>query len=243
MRVMNISIGSTPKILKSVRYSLAFVTSVFLIQGLILLMLGVTYFIKHKIYEELTTNVFISLPEFLIASGVLIFVIAILGYYGAMSENFYVVAGFAAFMVIIFIFEMTITIMAFGLRNDASNAIRAPMVQSLNLYGTKKDIARLWDDLQMGFECCGVSGRHDWVSNRIPVSCCHIDYGTVSPFECTLSNAYPTGCASSLGSWFSSNAHIIGIFAAVFTSIQALLTAMSGWLAWRTRYEEIELES
>ncbi|XP_045515244.1 leukocyte surface antigen CD53-like [Pieris brassicae] len=242
MRVMNINIGSTPKLFKSVRYSLAAVNSIFLIKGIILPILGVTYLVKHNVYDQLITNRFINLPAFTIATGVLILAIAVLGYYGAFSEKFYVVAGYAALMVVIFVFEMTITIIAFDLRNSSATAIRTPMVESMNLYEARRDIARLWDDLQMSFECCGVSGRHDW-SNRIPISCCHIDYGTISPFQCNISNSYPTGCASALGGWFSTNAHVMGTFAAVFTSIQALLTAMSGWLAWRAKFEEVELES
>ncbi|XP_038215641.1 tetraspanin-1-like [Zerene cesonia] len=213
------------------------------IKGLILLIIGITYLVKHRAYEDLLTNRFFTLPAFVIATGCIIFLIAALGFYGAFSEHFYAVAAYAVFMLAILIFEMSITIVAFGLRKDAVAEIRTPMAQSLNLYESRREIARLWDDMQMSYECCGAAGRHDFASNRIPVSCCHIDYGTVSPFTCNLTNAHVTGCAIALGGSLSNNAYVIGIIGALFTCIQAILTAMSGWLAWRSKFEEVELES
>ncbi|KPJ00102.1 CD63 antigen [Papilio xuthus] len=118
------------------------------------------------------------------------------------------------------VFEIAMTVVAFGLKNDAVSEIRAPMIQSVQFYETRRDIAKLWDDLQMEFECCGVAGRNDWARDRIPVSCCHIDYGTVSPFVCTTANSYLVGCASALGEWLSYYAYVIGVVAAVVTGVQ-----------------------
>lgn len=70
------------------------------------------------------------------------------------------------------------------------------------------------------FQCCGVQGRGDWISNQIPVSCCFIDYGTISPFECNNSNAHNTGCAPLLGEWLSYNAYVIAVCAVVATCFQ-----------------------
>lgn len=41
------------------------------------------------------------------------------------------------------------TVVAFGLKNDAVSEIRAPMIQSVQFYETRRDVAKLWDDLQM----------------------------------------------------------------------------------------------
>ncbi|CAG4907728.1 unnamed protein product [Colias eurytheme] len=228
---------------KSVRNSLAAVNLLFMFTGLVLLIIGIAFLVNHKAYEDLLTNRFISLPAFVIATGILIFLIFALGFYGAFTEHFYAVAAYAAFMLVVLIFEMSITIVAFGLRNDAVAEIRNPMAQSLSLYESRREVAKLWDDMQMAYECCGAAGRHDFASSRIPVSCCHIDYGTVSPFTCNLSNAHVTGCAIALGGSLSKNAFTIGVIGALFTCIQALLTAMSGWLAWRSKFEEVQLES
>lgn len=76
------------------------------------------------------------------------------------------------------------------------------------------------------FECCGVVGRFDWVSNQIPISCCHIDYGTISPFECNTANAYSEGCASALGDWLAYNAYVMAVSALVATCLQVSNVSM-----------------
>ncbi|CAG5011806.1 unnamed protein product [Parnassius apollo] len=232
-----------PTIFKSVRYTLAGVNGVFTITGILLLITGIVAIVEYLQYTDLITNRFITLPGFVIATGVIIMITAVVGFYGAISEHFYVIAAYVMLLVAILVFEISMTIVAFGLKNDASSEIRTPMIQSLQLYESRLDIAKMWDDLQMGFECCGVAGRHDWVQNRIPISCCHIDYGTISPFECTSWNAYNVGCASALGEWLSHYAFIIGVIAGTVTSLQVLITAASVWLAWRSKFEEVELES
>ncbi|XP_068630007.1 leukocyte surface antigen CD53-like [Battus philenor] len=232
-----------PKVLKSVRYTLAGVNSLYMITGLLLLIIGILAIVEYTYYEDLITKRFFTLPGFVIATGVIILLTSVLGFYGALSENFYVIAAYVALLLTTLVFEISMTIVAFGLEKDAVTEIRSPMIRSLQLYESRIDIAKLWDDLQMEFKCCGVAGRNDWVSNRIPVSCCHIDYGTISPFVCTTANAYTAGCAGALGEWLSYYAYVIGVIAATVTCLQVLLTALSGWLAWRSKYEEVELES
>ncbi|XP_037869114.1 leukocyte surface antigen CD53 [Bombyx mori] len=232
-----------PKFLKSVRYTLAAVNGLFLLTGFLLLIVGVVILVQYSEYEVFVTQRFFTIPGFVIATGVIICIGSILGFYGAISEQFYFIAGYVMLSIVVLVFEIVIIIIAFALSNDAVSEIRAPMLQSHQLYESRRDIARLWDDLQMEFECCGVSSRLDYMSSRIPVSCCHIDYGTISPFECGAANAYTTGCATFLGEWLAYNAYVIAVCAIVATSLQVLLSAMSGWLAYRSKFEEVELES
>ncbi|XP_047528169.1 leukocyte surface antigen CD53-like [Vanessa atalanta] len=232
-----------PKFLKSVRYLLAAINGLFLLTGITLLIVGVVVLVAFNQYDTLMTNRFFTLSGFIIATAVIIFVVSLLGFYGAFSEQFYFIAGYVVLLLVILIFEITITVLGFGLQNDAANEIRSPMSQSLQLYESRRENAVVWDDLQMGFKCCGIAGRHDWNNNRIPISCCHIDYGTISPFECTAANAYTVGCANVLGEWLGYNAYAVGATGAFVTSLQVLITAGAAWLAYRSRFEEVELES
>ncbi|CAH0604369.1 unnamed protein product [Chrysodeixis includens] len=232
-----------PKFLKSVKYSLAAVNGSFLVTGLLLFFVGIAVLVEYKNYDELITGRFFAMSRFVVATGAIILIGSGLGFYAAISQHFYFVAGYVVLLIVTLVFEISITIAAFSLSNDATREIRSSMVASLNLYGSKIEITKLWDDLQMEFECCGVTGRSDWVSNQLPVSCCHIDYGTVSPFECGLGNAYTVGCASALGEWLAYNAHVIAVVAVVATCVQILLTLMGGYLAYRAKFSEVELES
>ncbi|KAM3961758.1 23 kDa integral membrane protein [Aphomia sociella] len=232
-----------PKLLKSVRYSLAALNGVFLLTGLLLLCVGIAVLVQYTDYELLITKQFFTIPRFVIGTGVIILLVSILGFYGAISESFYFIAAYVLLLIVVLVFELSIVIVSHGLKSDPASNIRTTMVQTLQLYGSRRDIAVLWDDLQMGYECCGVAGRHDWVSNQIPVSCCHIDYGTISPFECNLANAYSTGCAAALGEWLSRKANLLGVTSLIVFCMQIFITAGAGWYAYRSKFSEVELES
>ncbi|XP_061711965.1 CD63 antigen-like [Cydia pomonella] len=240
---MKIPSVKLPNIFKSVRYNLAAVNGIFVLTGALLLIVGVVVLVENIQYEDFLTNRFYTVPAFAIATSVLILLISVLGFYAALSEKFYIVAVYLAGLIFILIDESAITIAAYSLVNDVNSEIRAPMASSLQLYESRLDIAKLWDELHTEFECCGVVGVNDWQSTRVPISCCHIDYGTVSPFNCTSALAYNTGCIVSLGEWLSHNMFVLAVSALVVTCIQIVLTTIGSWLTWRSRFESVELES
>uniref|UniRef100_A0A2A4IXZ8 Tetraspanin n=1 Tax=Heliothis virescens TaxID=7102 RepID=A0A2A4IXZ8_HELVI len=232
-----------PKVMKSVKYSLAAVNGVFLLTGLLLLLVGISVLVIFSEYDELITQRFFNVAGFVVATAVIILLGSGLGFYSAISQQFYFVAGYVVLLLVTLVFEIAMVITAFSLSNDAATEIRTPMLQSLQQYGTRLEITKMWDDLQMGFECCGVTGRFDWVTSQIPITCCHIDYGTISPFECNTNNAYNVGCASTLGEWLAYNAYVIAVTAVITTCLQVLLSIMGGYLAYRSKFEVVELES
>ncbi|XP_052737803.1 leukocyte surface antigen CD53-like [Bicyclus anynana] len=231
-----------PKVLKSVRYSLVAVNSLFLITGVILLITGLVVLSKFNVYDIFVTTKFFTVPNFAIATAAIIFATSILGYYGAISEQFYFIAAYVVLLVIILIFEITITVLGFQLQNKVSREIQRPMSQSIDQYGLNMNVNVAWDNLQMGFQCCGVTGEQNWPFNRLPVTCCHMNPGTVSPFNCTSALTYQTGCQSVLSQSLANNAYSIGVTAAFVTCLQALITGAAGWLAYRSKFEEVELE-
>lgn len=231
------------KILKSVRYSLAGVNCIFLITGFIILITGIVVLLQYRYFDEFVTDRFYKLPSFLIATAVIIFCVGALGFYGAISEHFYFIAAYVGLLVTVLIFEIAMCVVGYGLYNDAISEITPIMRNSVQLYMTRTDVAVMWDDLQMDFECCGARGLIDWGNSNIPVSCCHITYGTISPFHCVPALVHRNGCANILGEWLSYNAYVIGVMAVVLICIQTAIIGVASWLAWRSRYEEVELES
>ncbi|RVE54768.1 hypothetical protein evm_000535 [Chilo suppressalis] len=143
---------------------------------------------------------------------------------------------------VVLIFEVALVTVSYGLWNNVATLIRTPMTQTRLLYGERIEVNAAWDRLQTEFECCGVSGRHDWRVGEVPVSCCHIDYGTVSPFYCTQANAYTTGCGRALGDWLSFNAYSMAVTSLVVICFQIFNTAAACWLAYRLKNDEVELE-
>ncbi|KAI8430754.1 hypothetical protein MSG28_000922 [Choristoneura fumiferana] len=132
--------------------------------GVVLLIVGIVVLVKNTEYEDLITNRFFTLPGFAVATGVVILFVSVLGYYAAISEKFYFIAGYVALLLVILIFEMSITIAAFKLKDEATSAIRAPMVASIQLYESRRDIARLWDELHRDIILTAISGWLAWRS-------------------------------------------------------------------------------
>lgn len=64
--------------------------------GVVLLIVGIVVLVKNSEYEDLITNRFFTLPGFAIATGVIILFVSVLGYYAAISEKFYFIAGVSA---------------------------------------------------------------------------------------------------------------------------------------------------
>ncbi|XP_034840416.1 tetraspanin-9-like isoform X2 [Maniola hyperantus] len=235
-----------PTVLKSVKYSLAAVNCLFLVTGLILLTVGLIVLTKFNNYDLFVTKIFFTVPNFAIATAGIIFFTTILGFYGAISEQFYFIAGYVALLVTVLIFEISITVLGFELQNITSDEIGSPMSDSMEEYGPTETMSVniIWDNLQMGFQCCGLTGVADWILSRavVPVSCCRMNPGTISPFECTTALTYRDGCQSALSEWLGYNAYALGVTAAFVTCLQVLIIAAAAWLAYRSKYEEVELE-
>ncbi|KAJ8725434.1 hypothetical protein PYW08_003617 [Mythimna loreyi] len=232
-----------PKVLKSVKYSLAAVNGVFLLTGFLFLIVGITVLVTFKEYDALLTKRFFNVTGLVLATAVIILLGSGLGAYSAITKEFYFVAGYVALLLVTLILEISIMIAAFSLRNDATEELRQPMSQTLQQYFNRVEISQMWDDLQREFECCGIVGRDDWRPNLLPISCCFINIGTISPFQCTASNSYGVGCAALLGATLSYSAHVIAICAVVATCLQVLMSLMAGYLAYRSKFEVVELDS
>lgn len=65
--------------------------------GLVLLITGIVILLANTEYEDLITRRFFAMPNFVIVTGVIILLASILGFYAAISEQFYFVAGVRLF--------------------------------------------------------------------------------------------------------------------------------------------------
>ena len=92
------------------------------------------------------------------------------------------------------------------------STLKQPMMLSLDWYSTYPEVAKSWDQLQVGNKCCGVHNYSDWfglsshehdsfkpVSPKgVPDSCCNPLTVGCGRNVTNLENIYPTGCLKSL---------------------------------------------
>ncbi|KAI8435281.1 hypothetical protein MSG28_003620 [Choristoneura fumiferana] len=192
------------KIYTSVKYSLITVNFLFLITGIIILSVGSSVQSAYNGYHTFLSDRFFSLPAFCIATGVIIFLIAFFGFYGAYSENYYLIMTFAGAMVLMFVFQLSACIAGYALKGQAVAL----------------------------FTCCGVLNASDWLQHlnthedsRLPMSCCSHVFGTVGQAICNTTVSHNTGCAIAFGSWVQSHVATIGA-AGVFLVLAQITSAL-----------------
>ncbi|CAG9095970.1 hypothetical protein JYU34_007019 [Plutella xylostella] len=235
------------KIFTTVKYTLVSVCFLFVITGIIILAVGSSVQSAYNAYHPFLSERFFSLPAFCIATGIIIFIIASLGFYGAYKENYYLSMTFAGLMIVMLIFQLSACIAGYVLRGNTIAIVEKQLLSTTTLYGKGPDksfeITALWDEVQRDFSCCGVNNASDWYGkldpDGIPVSCCTLGVGAISTFNCTAVEAYKTGCGPAFGSWVSAHAGSIGAAGVFLVILQALAVAGSMWLAKISRSENL----
>ncbi|CAB3251928.1 unnamed protein product [Arctia plantaginis] len=234
------------KLFTTVKYTLVTVNFIFLITGIIVLSVGASVQSAYNGYHPFLSERFFSLPAFCIATGVIIFLIAFFGFYGAYTENYIMNMAFAAAMILIFVFQLSACIAGYALRSNTVPLVQQQLMTTLDLYGPagSVEVTRLWDQVQEDFECCGVVNASDWIiplgtqeTNGLPISCCNHIYGTVQTFNCTVDFASRVGCSEAFGNWVQSHAASIGAAGVFLVLMQALAVAGALWMAKISREE------
>ncbi|XP_018562727.1 CD63 antigen [Anoplophora glabripennis] len=161
---------------------------IFVITGIIMVAVGASVKSHYYPYYTFLDDRYFSLPNMLIATGSLIFFISILGCYGAMRESWITLTAFSILLIIIFIFELSVSIAGYVLNDKTSTYIEATLLTNMNQYGKSNEISNMWDIIQEEFQCCGVQNYTDWnnafENNSLPISCCSPLNGVVGAFYC-----------------------------------------------------------
>ena len=118
---------------------------------------------------------------------------------------------------IIYVMSMIINGSTFDGFYFSLSTLEKPTMLSLDSYSAYPEVAKSWDQLQVGNKCCGVHNYSDWFGlsllghfydsyklespNGVPDSCCkQLTVGCGRNVTITnLENIYPTGCLKYLG--------------------------------------------
>jgi len=125
----------------------------------------------------------------LIAVGSLIFVIAFLGYCGALQESRILLTAYALFITLMFGLQIAAIVLTVLYKGEADEHTRNLLKSSLSTYTTEAPrdaVSVSWDLLMSSQQCCGVNNYTDFGSARkfqeasrqerigriVPESCC-----------------------------------------------------------------------
>ncbi|UJR10685.1 hypothetical protein I4U23_014879 [Adineta vaga] len=150
---------------------------VYFIAGLSLLITGSIAHRQASHFSEITGSSVISGAGFVIALGVIIILLTILGFVGAIQNRLQLLQIFIGSLCIILLLQLIAAIVGFTLRNKADNQLRQRLLDSMPRYVTKdRAVVSEWDELQQKWSCCGVENFTDWTATAKllapPSSCC-----------------------------------------------------------------------
>ncbi|VDN11097.1 unnamed protein product [Dibothriocephalus latus] len=132
------------------------------------------YLVIESLKSTITQTIGVS--SFVLAVGLLVFLLGFLGCIGACTENVCMLKTFAEIITVLIILEITAGILLFVYREKIEE-LTAKNIQyrikqiltagSVNMAGAQSAL----DHLQSLLKCCGGEGPQDW-KNQEPDSCC-----------------------------------------------------------------------
>ncbi|XP_063699897.1 CD63 antigen-like [Culicoides brevitarsis] len=213
-----------------VKYLLFGFNFVFAVTGIILLSVGLTVQGAYHGYKDILDSGFYSVPSLLIAIGSIIFFIAFFGCCGAIKENYCMTLTFSILLILVFILELSAGISGYVLRNQTSKLVSDGLKSTMKEYENSTEIAKIWDEIQMDYQCCGVNSPKDWIevlhndtNDGLPISCCKPETGIIGNRECNLKmtdKVYQNGCVVEFGNFVQAHAVSLGAAGIVLAFIQ-----------------------
>lgn len=168
-----------------------------------------------------------------IISGAVIFILGFFGCIGSLRENTCMIKFFTYFLILIFLAEITIGVLAYVYQDQLFGLLESWFDKTIVLYLDDPDKQFIMDGLQESLRCCGSISPYDWETNpyyncssiarsacSVPFSCCLPEEGVIN-YQCgfdvlSLSDEamkeviYTYGCADAMRDWFITNAIILG---------------------------------
>lgn len=163
----------------------------------------------------------VNVTAVMIAAGIVVFVVAFIGFCGAWMESQCMLIVFFTSIFIIFAMEIAVGIVGFIYRNDIDQELTSELKEGLK----EKKRHKTWDTIQKEYECCGVEKYQDWfvvTPNQVPDSCCTYQGCGRHP-----QRAYSTGCYAKVKDQIEDNFYVLGAAGIALGVLQILLLVMT----------------
>lgn len=148
--------------LRCIKYLLFGVNALFVLTGVMIISIGTTIYAVYEDFQHFLDQTYFSPASVLMVLGVLIFVIAFFGCYGAIKESTCMVLVFAFLLTIVLIVEVGTAFSAYLLQDKITSVIRDNINSTMQQYKYNTEAAAGVDFMQSRLQCCGFNGPYDW---------------------------------------------------------------------------------
>ncbi|XP_037955287.1 23 kDa integral membrane protein [Teleopsis dalmanni] len=231
-----------------IKYILFGFNVVFAISGLGILIAGAVVLADVNEFNHFVEGKVTAPPIVLIVTGLIIFLIASLGCFGAIKESPTLLLTYAVLLAVIFIIELAVGIAAAVFKKDLEMVLTNSLQDSIKR--SNKEDTMAWDNIQQKLMCCGVDNPADWRSSSpnktLPASCCRPQYIEEASKHCNDSPAlgrdkyYQEGCVGKLKERIDKNAVILIGVGIGIAFIQILGIILACYLASTIRQERLK---
>ena len=173
----------------------------------------------------------------LISAGIIVIVVALVGFIGARMNNQCMLGLYFIFVLIIFAMEIGAGVIAYIYNDNLENIMKRELLE-----GLKNDKTRsAWDKLQEKYKCCGVNNYTDWQGvydihnfKTLPDSCC----GYSGCGQSGAQVSYLISCYDDAKEWIMDNFYLIGATGIAIGVLQLILVFVSFALIFCIRKEK-----
>ncbi|EDW32526.1 GL10398 [Drosophila persimilis] len=229
-----------------IKYVLFAFNVLFALSGLGILIAGAIVLADVNEFNHFVEGRVIAPPIVLIVTGLVIFLIASLGCFGAIKESPTLLLTFAVLLAVIFIVELAVGIAASVFKKDLEMMVKNSLQESIKRSSSEDTMA--WDNIQRKLMCCGVDTPADWraisANKTLPASCCQPQFIDTTVGHCLDSPAlgkdkfYQDGCVGKLKDRIDKNASILIGVGIGIAFIQILGIVLACYLASSIRREQ-----
>ncbi|XP_057704285.1 tetraspanin-14 [Corythoichthys intestinalis] len=183
----------------------------------------------------------------LLSVGLVTFILGFAGCVGALRENICLLKFFSGAIVLIFLAELALAILAVVFQSQVRQWINDFFLTNIKAYRDDIDLQNLIDSLQRTNHCCGAQKPDDWNVNvyfscnathqsrekcGVPFSCCVEDPAdSVLNTQCGYDvrkkpqpewsdHIYVKGCIAALEDWLPANLYTLAIIFVVISLLQ-----------------------
>ncbi|CAH0406652.1 unnamed protein product [Chilo suppressalis] len=214
--------------MKSIRFLLLTITTMFMVIGGLMIVLGISVYSHYHsfsfLYETARSGRFLTPSVMCVFIGLALFVISFFGFFGSLKKSTCLVNMYALILLKIMIVNLVVVILVFTKNYETINKmIYIPIDQYVHDAEVQAEI----DTMQVSLNCCGKTSYLDYAhmefsSNqstvlvseemngelltfRVPESCC------ASQSETSCLRLRPNSCARVLTVIVIQNANVLGV--------------------------------